>query len=256
MSRKRLGELLTDLGLIDESLLRTALAKQRAWNKRLGETLVQMGVLSDRQLAGVLSGQLNMPAVDLGARTIDPRLARHLGEEFCRRNECLPFAYHEKGRFLDLAMGNPLNLEVFEQIRVRMQCNPRPYVVGPVALRDAICAVFGTSGAEERLPSAEFEEVGITGELLLELGSQDKLQAVQPGLDMPSVDIDIDEPSVAVAKATVRAADPQPAAVTELRDDIRELRQVLAQTNRRLDYLVKLIETAAAQGTIPRGRAS
>ena len=266
MSRKRLGELLTDLGLIDATLLRTALIKQRSWNKRLGETLVEMGVLSDRQLAGVLSGQLNMPAVDLSNRSIDSRLAHKLGEDFCRRNECLPFAYHEKGCFVDLAMANPLNLELFEQVRVRMQCNPRPYVIGPVALRNAFIGVFGTSGTDSRIPTTEFEEVGITGEIVLEVGSQDRLQAVQPGMSMPSLDIDVEEPPAAsteMANRTPghRAAPParmpskssDTVTLDDLSRDLRELRQIVIQTHHRLDQLIKVVEALTIQG-LPRGK--
>jgi hypothetical protein len=253
MSRRRLGELLIDLGLIDEEQLSKALLKQRAWKKRLGETLVELKMISDRQVAGVLAQQLNMPAVDLGDRVVDPRLAQQLGEEFCRRNECLPFAYHERGRFLDLAMSNPLNLEIFEHVRVRTRCNPRPFVVGPVTLKRALSAIFGTDTSEVKIPTAEFEDVGIAGERMLELGSGD-FQALRSSSGLPSVDIDVDEPSVSVARPLGERAGPvaDANAIQELRVEIAQLKQLLGQTNNRLDYLVKLLESAAAQGTLRR----
>jgi hypothetical protein len=55
--RSMLGEVLTDLGLVTESDLRSALASQRETKRRLGETLVECGRINRTQLALALVEQ-------------------------------------------------------------------------------------------------------------------------------------------------------------------------------------------------------
>ena len=208
MSKKRIGELLIDLGLVSRAQLEGALQRQQQMGRRLGETLVELGLINEQQLVKVLSRQLNMPAVDLARRKLDRGTLKGLDEWFCRENECLPFAFHETGKFLDVAMGNPLNLELFEQVRTTTRCNPRPYVVGPTMLRQALDRLFGT-GPDDWAPPV----------------------AADARDSMPSIDIEFEEHSRSLSLATPRE-------LGELRRDLEGLRQVQQETDRRLQQLI------------------
>lgn len=67
MSPKRLGELLTDRGLIRAEDLQRGLTLQTAHGGRLGEALVRMGALSEAGLYETLSEQLGYPLLDIQA---------------------------------------------------------------------------------------------------------------------------------------------------------------------------------------------
>jgi MSHA biogenesis protein MshE len=53
--RKRLGQLLTELGVIDEHQLQSALGHQKQWGGKLGAILVQKGFCSEDQMVSATS---------------------------------------------------------------------------------------------------------------------------------------------------------------------------------------------------------
>lgn len=139
MPRVKLGELLVQAGIIDELQLRSALAEQRKWGHPLGRTLVELKLIDETTLVAALSRQLNIQAIDRAAIDRIPReVLSLLGHEFCLENGCIPFRHTAKGNFLDVAMTDPTNPELFDKIRVATRCNVRPHIVGPLALDAAI----------------------------------------------------------------------------------------------------------------------
>ena len=70
MARKKLGEMLIEEGLLNESQLRAALAEQKRWGGSLGRTIVEMRQISEEKLVEVLSRQMGLEAVDLDRMTI------------------------------------------------------------------------------------------------------------------------------------------------------------------------------------------
>lgn len=138
MAKRKLGEILVMAGVIDELQLQSALGEQRKWGRPLGDTLVEMGLIAEESLVNALSAQLNFPGVNLDNVAIPPEVLNYLDHKFCLENGCIPFGYDEQGAFLDVAMADPTNPALFDQIRVRTRCNLRPYVGGPRAIEKAI----------------------------------------------------------------------------------------------------------------------
>ena len=58
--------------------------------------------------------------------------------DFCLQFSCIPFGHEEKGSFLDVAMADPTNPELFDLVRVRTRCNLRPHIAGPRSIETAI----------------------------------------------------------------------------------------------------------------------
>ncbi len=154
MARKQLGKLLLDAGVIDEHQLQAALAEQRKWGNPLGRTLVEMGLVSEHMMVRGLSHQLNLPSVELEGYVPDSAALEQLDATFCRQNACLPFAYEERGRFLDVAMVDPTDPELFDQVRVKTRCNVRPHIAGPLAINAAIDASYGVPSLPLESPIA------------------------------------------------------------------------------------------------------
>jgi type IV pilus assembly protein PilB len=145
MTRKRLGELLVEEGLIDGFQLRSALAEQRKFGRPLGRVVVEMGMFTEASLVDVLSRQLRIPSVKLAEMAVDPAAARQVDIDFCQQLACLPFRYDKRGRFLDVAMADPTNQEAFDELRVRTRCNIRPFLAGPIAIDHATRRAFGAA---------------------------------------------------------------------------------------------------------------
>src|SRR6185503_13327997 len=116
--------------------LRMALAEQRRWGGTLGKTLVEMKVIGEAELVRVLSAQLGMEAVDLDHMDIHPTVLELVPGEFAEQNSVVPFAQPMK--FLDVAMAEPTNIGIIDELRIRTQLNIRPYLAGPKMIERAI----------------------------------------------------------------------------------------------------------------------
>jgi type IV pilus assembly protein PilB len=141
MARKKLGEMLIEAGVLDEPRLRQALADQRRWGRTLGRTLVDMNLLTEETLVSVLSRQLGVQSVDLDAYDVPPRVLALVPAELARQHHLVPFAQPMK--FLDVAMADPTNLGVVDELRIRTQLNIRPFLGGPRQIEAAIAKYYG-----------------------------------------------------------------------------------------------------------------
>src|SRR5688572_4484827 len=136
MARKKLGEMLVEAGVLSEQGLRMALNEQKRWGGALGRTLVEMKMLSEAELVRVLSLQLNLPTIDLDHLEIHPTVLELVPGELAEHHNIMPFAQPMK--FLDVAMADPTNLGIIDELRIRTQLNIRPYLAGPKMIERAL----------------------------------------------------------------------------------------------------------------------
>lgn len=138
MARKKLGEMLLEAGVIDEAQLRSALADQRRWGRSLGRTLVELRLIAEEVLVRVLAQQLGLPSIDLDRDVLDipSNVLALVPPDVARSSRVLPFGL--SGRFLDVAMADPQNLGVIDELRIRTQLNIRPYLCGPQQIERSI----------------------------------------------------------------------------------------------------------------------
>jgi mannitol/fructose-specific phosphotransferase system IIA component len=68
--RARLGRMLVEAGVIDETTLEEAIQRQRASGKRLGETLVESGAITPDVLSGFLARQKRLRAIAFAAAAL------------------------------------------------------------------------------------------------------------------------------------------------------------------------------------------
>jgi len=141
MARKRIGEILIEAGVLDESGLRAALIEQRRWGGQLGRILVEMNLVSEAVLVKALSHQLNFPMVELTKQKFDPSILELVPGELAEQHSIVPFRV--EGKFLDVAMSDPTNLGIIDELRIRTQLNVRPYIAGPRAIEKALAKFYG-----------------------------------------------------------------------------------------------------------------
>src|SRR5437762_11564421 len=130
MARKKLGEVLVQAGLLDEAKLRVALREQQRWGGPLGRHLLELRLVREDDLVRALAMQLNFPvAPDLLATRPASAVFDLLPLEFCEEHSLV--AFRIDGKFLDVALCDPTNLGVLDEIRIRTKLNVRPHIIGP-----------------------------------------------------------------------------------------------------------------------------
>ncbi|MEN9984619.1 MAG: hypothetical protein RI925_121, partial [Pseudomonadota bacterium] len=115
-SRVRLGEHLLARGLIDRDQLEIALAEQAHTGQPLGALLVQLGFVADTLIRDVLAERLGVAAVALGNCHADPAALAVLPEAQARHWRVFPLHYQPASRCLQLAMTQPTDLPLCDQI--------------------------------------------------------------------------------------------------------------------------------------------
>ncbi|MEO8844973.1 MAG: hypothetical protein ABI591_15265 [Kofleriaceae bacterium] len=141
MIRKKLGAMLIEAGLLTEQALRVALNEQNRWGGSLGRTLIEMKLVSELELVRVLANQLKVEAVDLDAIEIPQAVLAHVTADFADLHALVPFAQPMK--FLDVAMTDPTNTSVLDELRTRTKLNIRPALAGPKMIERAIGKYYG-----------------------------------------------------------------------------------------------------------------
>jgi hypothetical protein len=155
MARKKLGEILIQAGVIDEPKLRAALAEQARWGGPLGRILVDMRIISEEALVQALSHQLNFPAVKIDDRKIPQQALELVPVELCEQHGLIPFAL--SGKFLDVAMADPTNLGIIDELRIRTRLNVRAYLAGPKSIERAIAMNYRGQAMPSREAEAQIE---------------------------------------------------------------------------------------------------
>src|SRR5690242_1220736 len=117
-SRRMLGEILMELGLIDRAQLRLGLVHHHETHVPLGRALVREGVCTEADILRALSLQLGIEAIDLDREPLDPKLTRLVPKRIARQYRVVPLRL-EKGEreVLHIALPAPASLEALDAVR-------------------------------------------------------------------------------------------------------------------------------------------
>jgi len=116
--RKRLGEILSEWGKVNEKQLRDALERQSRSGRRLGELLINMGACTEEDIMKALALQFDMEYVDLDISNVNSQAMEMMPEAMMREHQIVPLEYKD-GR-LKVAITDPLDLESVDAIRFRL----------------------------------------------------------------------------------------------------------------------------------------
>lgn len=118
-SRKRLGDLLVEAGVVNEQQLDYAL-QNKSRDEKLGDFLIKENVLTEQQLIEVLEFQLGIPHITLNKYAIDPELLQLVPRELAKRANIMPVR-RDKNKLL-IAMSDPMDYFAIEEVRMATGC--------------------------------------------------------------------------------------------------------------------------------------
>jgi len=144
MGYKRLGDLLVDLGILDDQQLKEALSKQKGTGKRLGEYLVDSGTITEKQRLDALQMQLGIDFIDLTAVTIPVELAKLLPRSIARKYSVVPVKLVKDKLYV--AMSDPLDFVAQEEIKNVSRKSVIPMVARFRDVEQAIVSLYGSEG--------------------------------------------------------------------------------------------------------------
>jgi type IV pilus assembly protein PilB len=142
---RRIGELLTESGLITRTQLEEALKVSRQQGVRVGRAIVTLGIATEADIAQTLAAQFGIPYINLRGMIIEPQVLSLIPEPVARRHKVIPVSQDENG--LRVAMVDPLDVFAVDDIKKTTGCNILPCVTAEKELIDAIEQYYGTPGS-------------------------------------------------------------------------------------------------------------
>jgi len=139
--KKRMGQILVELGLLSDSELEDVLELQCADpQRRLGSLVVERGHTSEDVIARILAEQLRLSYVAFAPDEVDRTAATAISPHLARLHHCIPL--RKDGVRLVVAMANPMDLIAIEDIELASKSAVAPVVATPSQIAAAIAAVY------------------------------------------------------------------------------------------------------------------
>ncbi len=119
IKKLKLGDLLLENKVITQFQLEKALTQQKQTGKKLGDVLIEQGLIDETGLLLFLSKQLNLPFLELPYYKIKPEVIRELPEAIARRYRVIPID-RIKNAFL-VAVADPTDVIAFDEVSKKLK---------------------------------------------------------------------------------------------------------------------------------------
>ncbi|THF82190.1 GspE/PulE family protein [Cohnella fermenti] len=149
LTRKKLGDLLIEAGLITEEQLHAVLEEQRMSKGRLGDLLISKSYVSEQQVIETLVRQLGIPYVPVHQLQIDPQVIALIPQKLAERQKVLPLS--KEGNKLVVAMNNPLDYFAIDELRMTTGMQIMPAITSKEELERAISRFYGFQESVEQI---------------------------------------------------------------------------------------------------------
>ncbi|MCK9225334.1 MAG: type IV-A pilus assembly ATPase PilB [Candidatus Muirbacterium halophilum] len=115
--KKRLGDLLVELGYINDEQVKQALDNQKETKKRLGQVVIDLGFVTENDILKVLSDQLGVPVINLNEYDISADVIKLIPVQIAKKHTLIPL-FKDSNR-LTIAMADPLDVFAIDQIQYK-----------------------------------------------------------------------------------------------------------------------------------------
>jgi len=152
---ERLGELLVKRNYINPEQLKKALEEQKLKGGRLESNLVRLGYIKEDELLSFLSAQYRVPSVKISKMEINPNVIKLIPSSISKKYFIIPI--NRVGPKLTLAMSDPSNIVVIDEIKFMTGFNVEPVVASETEIIDAIKKYYGGGGNVAGMGSVSFQ---------------------------------------------------------------------------------------------------
>jgi len=155
----RLGDILVERGIIKPQELQIAVNEQQRTKKMLGQVLVDMGMVTERKLLDVLAEQQGVAYVELKDINIDEKVIRSVPAKFVWHYKVMPISIEDN--VLTIAISNPFDLWPVDDLEAHLGFRVEKVLATSGDILEAIRKYYGV-GADtiEKILSVNSETKG------------------------------------------------------------------------------------------------
>ena len=146
---KRLGQILIDLGYINQEQLDEALKIQRKKNGNnkdkvfSGEILIKLGYVNEEAVFEAFVTQYRFPFLPLDRYEFDLEVIGLMPSKIARKHLVVPI--DKFGNILTVAISNPFNTQAIKEIEQETNFNVQPFVADPIDIKLTVEKYYGES---------------------------------------------------------------------------------------------------------------
>ncbi|RJQ33124.1 MAG: type IV-A pilus assembly ATPase PilB [Actinobacteria bacterium] len=156
-SKKKLGQIVLDAGLITEQQLEQALNEQDG--KPIAKTMVELGMVSEAQIASALAKEMGIPYVDLANYKLNHHASTAIPQDLAQRYEVIPIDFEDDA--LVVAMFDPSNVFAIDDLRILTGYEIRPVISTESDILNAISLAYQADQQLEEVVDTVDSEIDI-----------------------------------------------------------------------------------------------
>ncbi|HTD67955.1 MAG TPA: ATPase, T2SS/T4P/T4SS family [Candidatus Limnocylindria bacterium] len=137
--------LIKEQGLIDDLQLDEVLQEQNRSGKSIGQILHDFGIVELETQLQIIAAHLGTEVVDLSEREVPPEVLALIPASTARMYQCVPIA--DYGSVLQVALGDPLNPAIIDEIGFVVRKEVQPFVADPAQIIRLIDKHYPEDGA-------------------------------------------------------------------------------------------------------------
>ncbi len=170
-----LGQLLLEENIINDEQLNEALTRQKVLKKRLGEVIIDLGYASERDILHTLAKRLKIEYVENPIMMLDYDIIRLVPESFARKQEIMPL-FLRLGT-LTIATNDPLDFTCLEDLAMITGLEIRTVISSKSDINKAIERAYRRSSADDIMEDIRSDSSGLSSADLEELDADDASMA-------------------------------------------------------------------------------
>ncbi|HVJ84715.1 MAG TPA: ATPase, T2SS/T4P/T4SS family [Caulifigura sp.] len=182
MAQRRLGQILVDLGYLNEDQLWDLIEEQKqAAGEVIGQVAIRMGLVTQDQVTEALAEQFGMPVVNLEETNIPPKVLELVPETMATLYKIMPISL--KDNVLTVAMADPQNVAALDDLRNFLGYDVRGAVSTPAAVEASIGRHYASKedSLEDLMGVLQDLEIGKAQlSRAIDIGGEDELSETQP----------------------------------------------------------------------------
>ncbi|BBM82664.1 type II secretion system ATPase GspE [Candidatus Uabimicrobium amorphum] len=144
MARRLLGQILKDKNLITEPQIQQALSIQKNQGGAIGKIFIDQGWVSDQEVLFALGEQFGMSAINLDEKELDTDIIKKVPYSMANIYRVIPVSF--KDDMLTIAMADPMNVQVLDDLRMMLHCEVQGAVSNEEQIQRAIDKYYSDDG--------------------------------------------------------------------------------------------------------------
>ncbi|MGC9046552.1 MAG: GspE/PulE family protein [Minisyncoccia bacterium] len=129
LPNSQLKQILLKANIIDGSTFDALAEEAKRKQQNIVDLLISEGLINTDYFLNLISQELGVKRVKLSAEIIDEKALHLITEEIARKFKAIPFKIEPDGS-LDVAMENPLNLEIVDFLNLKLGLKINPFLAG------------------------------------------------------------------------------------------------------------------------------